>query len=833
MIPLPFYKMFFSFLILFGILILLPKRTAAQWISIGSIDGYKKSENGLEISAKPAKILVAVLSPEVIRVRMTNDENFLPDSSWAVVQTNLGAQTFDVKESRGEISLTTSALTLRIQKSPCRLAFYDAQGNLINQDEPSKGMGWADSEIAVWKRMPEEEQYYGFGEKAGRLQRKWKAMSMWNSDIPGYRDDTDPLYESIPFFYGIRKNLTYGIFLDNTYFSFFNMGKEHPEQYSFGAVDGELNYYFIYGPKPKDVHGRFVALTGTMPLPPKWAVAYQQCRYSYYPESRVREIAENFRSKKIPCDVIYLDIHYMDEYRCFTWDKERFPNPRKMLRDLAKDGFKVVVIIDPGIKNEPGYWVYDEGMKGNHFVKYPNGKHFVGNVWPGECVFPDFTRKESRAWWGTLYKGLIDDGIKGFWNDMNEPAVFDVPSKTFDLTVMHDDMGLKTDHRKNHNVYGMQMARGTYDGVLKLRPNGRPFVLTRANYAGGHRYAAAWTGDNISSWDHLEMAVPMCLNLSISGQPFVGTDIGGFVGSPSGELYARWLQFGVFTPLMRTHTEIGSADQEPWSYGPEFEAINKKSIELRYKLLPYMYTQFYLASRTGVPIMRPLVFDYPEEPAVYWNERDFLFGDAFLVAPVLLPGHTKRDVRLPAGEWYNYWTAEKFTGPKQVRVEAPIERIPLFVKAGSIIPTQQIVQYSDEMPIDPLTLEVFPPVLNPGSASIQSSTQLYEDDGATFKYMKGEFCLRQIHFKSSEQSQEIVLSNPEGTYRPPKRSVVMKIMSSVLRPSSVEFDGKMLEGVRLEGFAKSRKGWAYDQSEKILWVKFEDRFTEQKVKVIP
>ncbi|MBI5464891.1 MAG: hypothetical protein HY966_08075, partial [Ignavibacteriales bacterium] len=368
----------------------------------------------------------------------------------------------------------------------------------------------------------------------------------------------------------------------------------------------------------------------------------------------------------------------------------------KMVSDLANDGFKTAVIIDPGIKNEPGYWVYDEGAKGDHFNKYPDGKYFIGKVWPGECVFPDFTKKDSREWWGTLYKGLIDDGIKGFWNDMNEPAVFDVPTKTFDLNVMHDDNGLKTDHRKNHNVYGMQMARGTFEGVQKLRPNERPFVLTRASYAGGNRYASAWTGDNISSWEHLEMAVPMCLNLSISGQPFVGTDIGGFIGSPSGELYARWLQLGVFTPLMRTHTEIGSADQEPWSYGKKFESINKKSIQLRYKLLPYIYTQFYNASKTGIPMMRPLGFDYPDDWQASWNGRDFLFGDAFLVAPVLWPDAKKRRLRLPAGDWFDYWTGKQYTGPNDIEVDAPIDRIPLFVKAGAIIPTQQPVQYSDE-----------------------------------------------------------------------------------------------------------------------------------------
>ncbi len=792
----------------------------AQWISIGNVTAVERTNDGALISASQARIRLTVVSPAVIRVRMSATGTFLPDSSWSVVERRIGSQAFNLTESADEIALTTSTLTCRVKRFPCRLAFYDAGNSLLNQDDPAKGMGWSGKQIAVWKTMPPDEQYFGFGEKAGALNRKWKMMSMWNSDIPAYRSDTDPLYETIPFFYGIRKGMAYGIFFDNTYYSYFNMGKENPEQYSFGAVDGELDYYFVYGPKPADVLKIFSTLIGTMPLPPKWAVGYQQCRYSYYPEARVRELASTFRTKKIPCDVIYLDIHYMDGYRCFTWDKQRFPDPKKMIADLAKDGFKIVVIIDPGIKNEPGYWVYDEGSKGDYFAKYPDGKPFVGKVWPGECVFPDFSRTASRNWWGTLYRGLVDVGVKGFWNDMKEPAVFDVSSKTFDLSVMHDDRGLNTDHRKNHNIYGMQMARGTYEGVAKLRPNERPFVLTRANYAGGNRYAAAWTGDNISSWEHLEMAVPMCLNLSISGQPFVGTDIGGFVGSPSGELYARWLQLGTFTPLMRTHAEIGSPDREPWSYGPLYEAINKKSIELRYTLMPYIYTQFYEASRSGIPVMRPLFFDFPDDESLLWSDRDFMFGDALLVAPVLWPGATTRGVRLPPGEWYNYWTSEKFKGGEYVTVDAPIDRIPLFVKAGSIIPTQGVVQYSDEQSVNPLTIELYP-------AREPSSTILYEDDGRTFEYRQGKFCLRTVSLNSSEKECRITLSNPDGSFRPPERNITLKLNAAKTRPSSVQIDGLMLRELR----PGSERGWQYDDTMKVLSVTFEDKLREQKIQI--
>ncbi|MDI6765534.1 MAG: glycoside hydrolase family 31 protein [Bacteroidota bacterium] len=811
----PFLRQLPTFF-LTAILFMFPLQACSQWISIGTVVNFEKQDNGVVLSVPPAKVQIKILSPDVIRIRMTKDGYFLPDKSWAVVTDKLGEQSFELKETTDKIFLTTSKLTVRIQKSPCRISFLDKHGNIINQDEPTKGICWSGNEIAVWKSMPKDEYYFGFGEKAGALNKKGKSLSMWNSDIPAYKAYTDPLYQTIPFFYGIRNGKTYGIFLDNTYYSFSNMGKENPDQYSFGANDGELNYYFINGPKPKDVLDNFSKLIGTTPLPPKWAIGYQQCRWSYYPESKVREIATTFRSKNIPCDVIYLDIHYMDGYKCFTWDKERFPDPKKMVSDLANDGFKIVTIIDPGIKNEPGYWVYDEGVKGNHFVKHADGNYFVGKVWPGDCVFPDYTRKETRDWWGSLHQEIVDVGIRGFWVDMNEPSVFDTPNKTFPLDVLHDDDGMKTDHRKNHNIYGMQMARATHEGALTLQQNERPFVLTRANYAGGNRYAAAWTGDNVSSWEHLEMAVPMCLNLSISGQPFVGADIGGFVGNPSGELYARWLQLGIFTPLMRTHTEINSKDQEPWSYGTEYEAINKKSIELRYKLLPYIYTQFYKASKDGTPIMRPIFFDYPEDTETYWNDKEFFFGETFLVVPVLKEGQTMRDVRLPAGEWYNFWSGEKFVGPKYLRFETPIERILLFVKAGSIIPSQQLVQYTDEAPIDPMELDIYP--------AKEDSTILYEDDGLSFDYQKGGYCLRSIKVKNNNQSYVIQISKPEGNYRPSNRTMIIKFNDSPRKPFDIILGDERIN----DDIGR----WSYDEEKKIIRLIFTDNFEEQMIKIL-
>jgi alpha-glucosidase len=772
------------FLILLLLLLISCHPTSSQWQSIGNMDSYKKTDNGVLISAPPAKLSISVIAPDVIRVRLTTNGTFAPDSSWAVITHKIGDQNFSLNDTDKELILTTASGSLHIQKKPIRLSFYDGSGKLVSSDDAAKGIAWSGTESAVWKTMPQNESYFGLGEKASsHMNRRGRMFTNWNSDIPSYKFDTDPLYQTIPFFYGLHDSTCYGIFFDNTYYSHFDFGKSDPAAYSFGATGGEMNYYFFFGPQPVSIMKNFAALIGTMPFPPKWAIGYQQCRWSYYPESRVREIASTFRSKKIPCDVIYLDIHYMNGYRCFTWDSTRFPDPKKMTDDLAKDGFKIVTIVDPGIKQDTSYWVYQEGAKGDHFVKKPDGSYFIGKVWPGECAFPDFTDSSARVWWGSLYKVPVSSGVMGFWNDMNEPSVFDVPTKTIDLDALHNDNGLHSTHAKDHNVYGMQMVRGTYEGVKLLRPNERPFVLTRANYAGGNRYAAAWTGDNVASWDHLRMGLQMCMGLSISGQPFVGTDIGGFIGMPSGELFSRWLESAVFTPLMRAHSAIDAPNKEPWVYGDTFETVNRKAIEMRYTFLPYIYTAFYQSSLTGVPMMRPLFFDYPGDQDAVSNGDEYLFGDAILVAPVVWEGATERGVHIPPGIWYDYYTDSMYTGPDFIHVSAPLDRLPIFVKAGSAIPTQQVVQYTDQAPIDTLTLNVYP-------TSTQVGSWEYEDDGRSYGYQNNEYMRRWISVRGVSYGEHVTLGNPQGKYTPPARTIVLKFNGFPHKPAWIETDAK-------------------------------------------
>ncbi len=781
-----------------------------QWNSIGDVSSFKAlSTREIEFVAENAKVRLTVLTDGIVRVRMTHQVDFAPDSSWAVIEKHWPDTHPEIVDKPEKVTISAGQLSIVVSKRPLRISFLDNQGTVLNADHPSKGMAWSGKEVRVWKTMPENEFYFGFGEKAGRLQKKFTSMTMWNSDIPAYGADTDPLYQTIPFFYGIRNGKAYGIFFDNTYRSSFDMGKEARDQFSFGAEAGELNYYFFPGPSPADVLRKYTELVGTMPLPPRWSLGYQQCRWSYPSEKRVREIADGFRTRKIPCDVIYLDIDYMDGYRIFTWNTSSFPNPKGLISDLKGMGFRTAVIVDPGIKIDEKYHAYQSGLKQDVFLKKPDGTVYNSKVWPGECAFPDFTDPAARTWWGNSFESLVADGVRGWWNDMNEPSVFDVPSKTIDLNVIHQDNGLQTTHAKNHNVYGMQMTRATYDGVRRLLPNERPFVLTRASYAGGQRYSAAWTGDNVSSWEHLRMGVSMCLNLSISGQPFVGSDIGGFIGYPSGELFARWLQLGVFTPLMRAHSVINENNKEPWEYGDEFTNANRETINLRYTLLPLIYNLMYEASQTGIPAMRPMLFEYPEEQAFTWTDNQFMFGSDLVVAPVVSEGVTSRTVQLPQGVWFDFWSNQRYSGGKEITVEAPLNRIPVFVKEGAIIPTQPVVQHTDERPDNPVTFSCYP-------TSLQSTRMYYEDDGISFEYEGGKYSKRSINQWRSSKATTVTLSKKEGTFATTRTLIFVQVIGINNEPLRVDLSGREISQATTGD--TPTQWWSYDDQKKIVTI---------------
>lgn len=701
--------------------------------------GFHKEGNNFIISDGKAGVEIRVVADDIIRVRLAPQGVFLDDFSYAVIPQEHTAHGYGFTEDTLNYYVNTSSVTCTVSKKNFLVSFSDRTGKVMNADHAP--MHWEENPdfggyyVYCTKTAFADEVFFGCGDKASNLNLRGRRIRNWNSDTYSFSFNQDPLYKTIPFYIGVTGGDAYGIFFDNTFKTYFDFAAEYSDQTSFWSEGGELQYYYIHGPKMMDVVKRYHQLTGTHYMPPMWAIGYHQCRWSYYPEKKVLDVAAEFRKREIPCDALYLDIDYMDGYRCFTWNRQYFPDPRQMIADLSANGFKTVVMIDPGIKVDEDYWVFKEGHDNKYFCRRGDDYFMEGFVWPGRCQFPDYTNPEVRAWWGTLYKGLVEDGVAGFWNDMNEPAVFG--RGTFPDDVRHQFDGHRGSHRKAHNIYGMQMVRATYEGLQKLYKNKRPFTITRAAYSGTQRYASVWTGDNIATWEHLRIGSLQLQRLSMSGLSFCGTDIGGFTGNPDGELYTRWMQFGVFSPFMRVHSAGDTRDREPWSFGPEWEMICKKFIELRYKLLPYIYTVFWQQHKYGLPILRPVSM---LEQHVYKNllrEEEFAFGDKILISPVLNPGQSTKVVYLPEGDWYYYFNNTVFSGGQEIEVKTPLDEMPIFIKGGAVMPEYPVMQYTDEKKIETLKLNVY-------FAEGEHRSYGYADHGDTFAYEQNIYLERRF-----------------------------------------------------------------------------------------
>lgn len=764
-----------------------------------------RSQNNIELR-------ITVHGPKIIQLKYLVEGDPPSDFSYAVAPGFKSEPTdFKLDETENYYQLITSSLICRVTKKNMKVHFYDREENILCEEkEPffrRHTLMEGTTELRITKKAAEATTYFGLGDKACNLGLRGESFENWNTDSYGYERGDDPLYRSIPFYTALNENGGYGIFLDNTFRTHFDFDSQDNGSCSFSAEGGCMNYYFIYGPELTSVTERYTQLTGTPELPPLWALGYHQCRWSYFPEARVRELADNFRKKQIPCDAIYLDIDYMDDYRIFTWNKDHFPDPGQLIEDLKEQGFETIVMIDPGIKVDSDYPVYRQGLENNYFCKRPDGEVLVAPVWPPRTVFPDYTHPKVRNWWGELYEDLIaNKKVSGVWNDMNEPAVFEVKKKTFPDDVRHYYDGHPCSHKKAHNIYGMQMARASQQGIKKYNEDKRPFLLTRANFSGGQRYAALWTGDNIANWDHLKLANEQCQRLSISGYSFVGSDIGGFVKDPSPELFTRWLQLGVFHPLFRNHTmgynvdgasavkeetvelkkKISDADQEPWSFGKKFTDINRSVIELRYRLLHYLYTAFRKYVEDGTPILRPLsYYDQTDKKAVS-RVDEFLFGEHILVAPVL--DKNKRTVKtyFPRGRWYDFRTNEVFEGQDTYTVEAPLSDIPFFVKAGAVMPLREVMQHTQEREAELLELNIY-------YSNSESSSWLYEDAEEGNDYTEGNYRHSCFTLKADTQNDMLKLyADREGSFEPDYKKVKLNIIGLPFEPSEMKADGNQI-----------------------------------------
>ncbi|WP_217586520.1 glycoside hydrolase family 31 protein [Lentibacillus saliphilus] len=730
---------------------------------IGALITKEQSGNRHQFTCENGFVSTVFYTDTIVRVVMNpNDTPSLTGSRAVITETVDVAVTEE--ESDTELILKTSRLALHITKTPFRVTVKDAEGyELVGEGE--RGMSFqANGVVAAFKTMHPADHFYGFGEKTGHLDKRGESYEMWNSDVYApHNPETDPLYESIPYFMTLREGRAHGVFFDNTFRTTFDM-KSSEEMYTFSAEGGQLDYYIFAGPDPKSVLEQYTYLTGRIPLPSKWSLGYHQSRYSYETEEEVRALAQQFVEKDIPVDVIHLDIHYMDGYRVFTFDKERFPNPEKLIADLRDMGIRVVPIVDPGVKKDSEYAVYQEGVREDHFCKYIEGDIYFGEVWPGISAFPDFTDEKVRSWWGDQHAFYTDIGVEGIWNDMNEPAVFN-ETKTMDVTVMHGNDGRPTTHRELHNVYGLLMGEATYEGMKKQLNGKRPFLLTRAGYAGVQRYASVWTGDNRSFWEHLQMSLPMVMNLGLSGVAFTGPDVGGFAHDTNAELLTRWTQVGAFTPFFRNHSAIGFRYQEPWQFGEKYEQIIKKYIQMRYQWLPQLYSLFYEASVTGLPVMRPLLMEFPHDEKTYNLNDQFMIGDNVMIAPIMQPSVTDRAVYMPEGTWVELATGEVYEGGMTHLVHAELEDLPIFVKQGTAFMQGDWTSNVDKQPQN-VTLHVVP-----GQPGDTYQMVYYDDDGETFAYETGVYMRLDIEVRTTEDGVDVRVLSKQGAFTPAYKAI--------------------------------------------------------------
>jgi alpha-glucosidase len=780
-----------------------------------------------------------VWSDGVLRLRYVGlQPDPRPNRSYAVATERDPAAGFAVSGGDDDRALLCSgALVLEVSRDPtdaCQVVVRDAAGEVLI-DERGAGLGYAEGTgdvggpkpwtVGVARRVAGGEHFYGFGEKNGPLDKRGMSLRMWNSDKPGYSETQDPLYQSIPFFIGLRGQTAYGLLNDNSFETVFEMGSVDPTRYDIRAAGGEVDQFVVAGPGIDKVLERYTWLTGRMTLPPKWTLGYHQSRHGYHPDSVVKDLATEFRNRDIPCDALWLDIDYMDGFRSWTWSPTDFPDPKGLTTLLSSQGFHTVAIIDPGLKVDPGWSVYDDGLAGGYYITQPDGQPYIGQVWPGDSVYPDYTNPDARAWWADLTPALTDVGVEGIWIDMNEPANFMSEHQwTVPNEMVGDGEGTTMTMAEIHNVYGSAMAWATYDGMVEHHTGKRPWVLTRAAYAGVQRWAASWTGDVPSTWPALASSLPMLMGMGLSGEPNVGTDAGGWVQGGDSELYARWMVLGAFSPFYRQHSEKNGGGKEPWNQGPEAEEIVRQANTWRYSVMPYLYTVFEESTRTGAPVLRPLVYTFQADGVAHTLDKQGMLGDALMVAPVVSQGASTHQVYFPAGRWTEVFSGRVFEGPTFASFGVKLGAIPVFAREGSVVPMQQPMQHVDALPVDPLTLALYPAPL--GSPRAQNTFVVNEDDGMTREHAQGAFARTPYTLRTTVDGAELVIGARTGSWQPPTRRVVLKVQRVDSAPTGVELGGEPLAPLAdlaaLQSAKAGESGWLWDASDRALLVLIPD-----------
>jgi alpha-glucosidase len=722
-----------------------PSNDEAQDITPGNALKTQPIQGGIQIDFKNANLELIFISENIIRISWTPGRPPVPctitKNDWEIPDPTVSHENSSHRISLGNYEVNIDA--------DGEISIGEINGNVLRRDKPPilKGKGWNLSTVLL-----PEERIYGLGERASNFNLRPGIYKSWNTDASGsYSTGDDPIYICTPIYLSHSSRGNYLVYYENSYPSEFVI-KDMLQSFFTG---GMLRYYVFVG-SLQTIYAQLCELTGYPYMPPRWVLGYHQSRWGYKSEADIRSLVRKFEEHNLPLSAIHLDIDYMDSYRIFSINRKNFPSMKRLANDLQMKGIKLIASINPAVKRDRKYTVYSNGLSKKVFCTLPNGQLFTGVSWPGWSVFPDFTSNEACEWWQEQYSSLLDEGISGIWHDMNEPSSFAAwGDKTFPSNVCHSMMGLEGDHREAHNLYGLLMNKAGYKGIQNHSPEKRPWIFSRAGWAGLQHYAWNWTGDIESTWEALHQTVPMILGLSLSGHYFSGADIGGFSGDPSAELYLRWFQLSCFLPLLRTHSAVGTKPREPWVFGEPITTIIQKFLQLRYKLIPYFYSIAWEAVQKGIPVIRPIFWDEPQNEILWDLSDEFMLGPSLLIAPILYKDADTRSVFLPKGKWVSFWNDQEYHGSTKYDIHVDRVTIPIFIKGGSIIPMEENNQFY---------LHIYP--MDKG----ESITQIYLDNGDGY----GDWRLDTFYSNYSPDSAEISWRK-SGKYPFPHRMINIQI----------------------------------------------------------
>lgn len=778
---------------------------STHFVPLGAVGRVTRDERSVLIALGDVFLRVDVIRSDILRLKISQAGRFDEAPTFAAAFAMPPPVRFELRESPERVEVATERLTLIVRCSDAALDVYRHDGTPVlesERDEAGRSIGYLslNDSFVVSRRARKSDAVFGLGQKTGAFDRRGRSFVLWNLDVlapnalrqnrlferdlnaSGKSPDFDPYYTTIPFFQHAREAgdglAVAGFFVDNAYKANFDLTQ--PELIRFQFWGGQYTEYVFAGPDLPSILEAYTFITGRMRLPPVYALGHHQCRWHDYTQDDVVALGRRYRKSELPCDVLWLDIGHMDGYRVFSWHPQRFPDVPRLLTELERERFRCITIVDPGVKYEAGYALFEEGRSRDLFCKTESGQVYSGEVWPGRTAFPDFSKAETRGWWAELNAAHVGLGLAGVWNDMNEPATGDVDP----FAMRFDRDGANHPHERYHNQYGLLMALATEQGLLSGRPEQRPFILSRAGFAGIQRVAAQWLGDNCSSWEHLVLGLPMAFGMGVSGQAFIGADIPGFSSNATPELAARWFEYGALTPFCRCHNERGNQDHYPWSFGQDVERVARAALRLRYQLLPYLYACFLRTAASGEPVQRPMVWDFPNDGDARTRDDQYLLGPALLVAPVLTQGARERWLHLPAGTWYDWHSGDKHVGPSRLHVAAPLGRTPLFARGGFVVPLWNPAPASTFgfFP-DSIELHVFVPDTDGTQLSV-----LYEDDGVTLSHLTGRYLRTDIEL-TRRARQLLLRATVAGGGYPEHRRAELRLVFHGLTSAQVRLRG--------------------------------------------